>query len=93
MTNISTLVRAARHAQRLSQSQLAERANVDQSRVSRSESRDEVPRFETADRLLAAAGHRLYSAPTRHDATMRQPRPPRSALRSKLISPRLPSAI
>lgn len=67
MSNISTLVRSARRARGLTQSELAERARVSQSRVSRSESGDEDPRFATADRLLAAAGHRLYSAPTRRD--------------------------
>lgn len=67
MTDIGTLVRAARRSRGLTQHELAQRAQVDQSRVSRSESRDEDPRFATADRLLAGAGHRLYSAPTRRD--------------------------
>lgn len=67
MTDIATLVRAARRSRGLTQLELAQRARVDQSRVSRSESRDEDPRFATADRLLAGAGHRLYSAPTRRD--------------------------
>lgn len=67
MANATTLVRAARRSARLTQAQLAERARVDQSRVSRSESGDEDPRFATLDRLLAAAGHRLYAAPTRRD--------------------------
>lgn len=82
MSNISTLVRAARHTHGLTQSQLANRARVDQSRVSRSESRDEDPRFGTADRLLAAAGHRLYSAPTRRDDAATAAEGIREALRS-----------
>ena len=54
MANASTLVRAARRSRRLTQEQLADRAQIDQGGVSRSEcGRD--------------AGHRLYSAPTRRD--------------------------
>jgi transcriptional regulator with XRE-family HTH domain len=62
----SILVRAARKSQRLTQQQLADRAHVDQGRVSRSENGREAE-FSTIERLLAGAGHRLYSAPTRRD--------------------------
>lgn len=66
MTVASTLIRAARKSRRLTQQQLAERSRVDQGRVSRSESgRDSE--FSTIERLLAGAGHRLYSAPTQRD--------------------------
>jgi len=66
MSGASTLVRAARKSRRLTQQQLAERARVDQGRVSRSESGRDAE-FSTIERLLAGAGHRLYSAPTRRD--------------------------
>jgi transcriptional regulator with XRE-family HTH domain len=66
MVNASTLVRAARKSRRLTQWRLAEIANIDQGSVSRSE-RGRDADFSTIDRLLAGAGHRLYSAPTRRD--------------------------
>ncbi|WP_341953673.1 MULTISPECIES: helix-turn-helix transcriptional regulator [Microbacteriaceae] len=66
MANASTLVRAARKSRRLTQEQLAARSLIDQGSVSRSE-RGRDASFETIDRLLAGAGHRLYSAPTRRD--------------------------
>ena len=66
MANASTLVRAARKSRRLTQEQLAERARIDQAAISRSE-RGRDAEFSTVDRLLAGAGHRLYSAPTRRD--------------------------
>jgi transcriptional regulator with XRE-family HTH domain len=66
MTVASALVRAARKSRRLTQQQLAERARVDQGRVSRSESGRDAE-FSTIERLLAGAGHRLYSAPTQRD--------------------------
>lgn len=64
--NASALLRAARKSQRLTQGQLAERTDVDQASVSRVE-RGRAAEFTTVDRLLAGAGHRLYSAPTRRD--------------------------
>lgn len=66
MANASTLVRAARVSSGLTQVQLAERTRIDQATVSRSESGRDAE-FTTVDRLLAGAGHRLYSAPTRRD--------------------------
>ncbi|MFF2489007.1 helix-turn-helix domain-containing protein [Microbacterium sp. NPDC058062] len=66
MTAASTLVRAARKSRRLTQQQLAERAHLDQSSVSRSEGGRDAE-FSTIQRLLAGAGHRLYSAPTQRD--------------------------
>jgi transcriptional regulator with XRE-family HTH domain len=66
MTNASTLVRAARKSKQLTQEQLAQRARLDQASVSRSE-RGRDAEFRTVGRLLAGAGHRLYSAPTRRD--------------------------
>jgi transcriptional regulator with XRE-family HTH domain len=62
----STLVRAARKSRRLTQEQLARISRTDQGSVSRSE-RGRDADFSTIDRLLAGAGHRLYSAPTRRD--------------------------
>ncbi|GAA2231677.1 hypothetical protein GCM10009851_15810 [Herbiconiux moechotypicola] len=66
MADASTLIRAARRSRRLTQEQLAERAQLDQGSVSRSE-RGRDAGFSTIDRLLAGAGHRLYAAPTRRD--------------------------
>lgn len=66
MADASTLIRAARRSRRLTQEQLADRAQLDQGSVSRSE-RGRDAGFSTIDRLLAGAGHRLYSAPTRRD--------------------------
>lgn len=60
-------VHAARKSRGLTQKELALRAGVDQGRVSRSEDVRENPRFGTVERLLAAADHRLYAAPTRRD--------------------------
>lgn len=62
----STLLRAARKSRRLTQKQLAERTRIDQSQVSRSEGGRDAE-FATVERLLAGAGHRLYSAPTQRD--------------------------
>jgi transcriptional regulator with XRE-family HTH domain len=66
MAEASILVRAARRSRRLTQGQLADRAQIDQGSVSRSE-RGRDAGYSTIDRLLAGAGHRLYSAPTRRD--------------------------
>ena len=66
VTEPSTLVRAARKSRRLTQEQLATASRIDQASVSRSE-RGRDADFSTIDRLLAGAGHRLYSAPTRRD--------------------------
>lgn len=67
MSTAGITLRAARKSRKLTQAQLAVRAGVNQARVSRSERDDEVPRFDTVDRLLAGSGHRLYAAPTRRD--------------------------
>lgn len=64
MTDAATLVRAARKSRGLTQQRLAERTRIDQARISRSE-RGRDTDFSTVARLLAGAGHRLYSAPTR----------------------------
>lgn len=63
---ISALIRAARTSRGLTQQQLAGRARLDQSAVSRSEGGRDAD-FSTVERLLAGAGHRLYSAPTRRN--------------------------
>ncbi|WP_297743312.1 helix-turn-helix domain-containing protein [uncultured Tessaracoccus sp.] len=63
MADAGTLVRAARKSRGLTQQRLAERTRIDQARVSRSE-RGRGAEFSTVARLLAGAGHRLYSAPT-----------------------------
>ena len=72
MTDIATLVRSARRSRRLTQRELARRAGLPQSRVAVAENAHEDPRFDTASRLLAGAGHRLYAAATTRDdvATM-----------------------
>lgn len=62
----SAIIRAARKSQRLTQKQLADRTQIDQSRVSRSEGGRDIE-FGTVERLLAGTGHRLYSAPTQRD--------------------------
>ena len=67
MTKPGTVLRAARKSRHLTQEQLARRCGLDQARVSRSERDEETPGFDTVDRLLAGAGHRLYAAPTRRD--------------------------
>lgn len=64
MATASVLLRAARKSRRLTQQQIAERARVDQAAVSRAET-GRAADFATVDRILAATGHRLYSAPTR----------------------------
>lgn len=66
MTEAAILVRAARKSRGLTQQRLAERTRIDQARVSRSE-RGRDTEFSTVARLLAGAGHRLYSAPTQRD--------------------------
>lgn len=66
MADVGALLRAARKSGFLTQEQLAERARIDQASVSRSEAGRDAE-FRTIDRLLAGAGHRLYSAPTRRD--------------------------
>lgn len=66
MADAATLVRAARKSRGLTQQRLAERTRIDQARVSRSE-RGRDAEFSTVARLLAGAGHRLYSAPTQRD--------------------------
>jgi len=66
MVNVAALIRAARKSKRLTQVELADIARTDQGNVSRSESGRDAD-YSTVDRLLAGAGHRLYSAPTRRD--------------------------
>ena len=67
MADPARLLRSARKNRGLTQEALAARVGVDQARVSRSESGDESPRFETVDKLLAGTGNRLYAVPTRRD--------------------------
>lgn len=67
MTDIATLVRSARRSRRFTQRELARRAGLSQSRVAIAENAHEDPRFDTASRLLAGAGHRLYAAATTRD--------------------------
>jgi transcriptional regulator with XRE-family HTH domain len=55
----STLIREARKRAGLTQVQLAERAGVAQSVIARLERGDGNPTFETLERVLHAAGHRL----------------------------------
>lgn len=67
MADIAALVRSARRSRSLTQRELAQRTGLSQSRVAIVENAYEVPRFDTASRLLAGCGHRLYSAPTTRD--------------------------
>ena len=67
MAASAVFLRSARKRSRLSQSELAHRAGIDQAQVSRSENENESPKYESVDRLLSATGHRLYSLPTRRD--------------------------
>ena len=67
MTDIAALVRSARRSRRFTQRELARRAGLSQSRVAIAENAHEDPRFDTASRLLAGAGHRLYAAATTRD--------------------------
>jgi transcriptional regulator with XRE-family HTH domain len=67
VTNIATILRSARRVGRLTQRDLAHRAGVPQSRIALAERRREEPRFDTASRLLAGTGHRLYAAATTRD--------------------------
>jgi transcriptional regulator with XRE-family HTH domain len=55
----SVLIRNARKRAGLTQSQLAERAGVAQSVIARLERGGGNPTFETLERVLHAAGHRL----------------------------------
>lgn len=66
MSHASVLVRAARKSRGLTQRALADGGDLDQGQVSRFEQGRDAE-FSTIERLLAAAGHRLYSAPTRRD--------------------------
>lgn len=66
MSRASTLLRAARKSRGLTQVELAERSRVDQARISRFEQGREAE-YSTVERILAGAGHRLYSAPTQRD--------------------------
>jgi uncharacterized protein len=55
----SVLIRSARRSAGLTQSELAERAGVTQSVIARLERGGGNPTFETLERVLHAAGHRL----------------------------------
>ncbi len=67
MADIATLVRSARRSRGLTQRELSARSRLAQPRIALTEKRREDPRFGTAIRLLAGAGHRLYAAPTTRD--------------------------
>lgn len=67
MADIATLVRSARRSRGLTQRELSARSRLAQPRLALTEKRREDPRFDTATRLLAGAGHRLYAAPTTRD--------------------------
>jgi transcriptional regulator with XRE-family HTH domain len=54
-----TLLRKARQAAGLTQTELAERLETSQSVVARLESPRSNPRFRTLERAIAATGHRL----------------------------------
>lgn len=66
MTDVATILRTARKSKNLTQAELSRRTGIFQGDVSRYE-KGSKPSFSTVDRLLAASGHRLFSAPTRRD--------------------------
>jgi len=55
----SVLIREARRQAKLTQAELAERAGTTQSTIARLERGGGNPTFETLERVLHAAGHRL----------------------------------
>jgi transcriptional regulator with XRE-family HTH domain len=55
----SVLIREARREAKLTQTELAERAGTTQSTIARLERGGGNPTFETLERVLHAAGHRL----------------------------------
>lgn len=55
----SVLIREARRQAKLTQAQLAERAGTSQSTIAKLERGGGNPTFETLERVLHAAGHRL----------------------------------
>jgi transcriptional regulator with XRE-family HTH domain len=67
VSDVATLVRAARRSRKLTQRELSRRSRLPQPRVALTEKRREDPRFATVTRLLAGSGHRLYTAPTTRD--------------------------
>ncbi|MFE5672613.1 helix-turn-helix domain-containing protein [Agromyces sp. NPDC056523] len=63
----ATLIRTARRSRRLTQAALGRRASLTQSHLSLIEGERQNPSFETVERALAAAGHRLIAVPTVRD--------------------------
>jgi transcriptional regulator with XRE-family HTH domain len=61
------LIRTARRNAQLTQGELGRRANIDQSRISKAEAGNQVPTFDSVERLLRSAGCRLISVPTTRD--------------------------
>ncbi|QAY72034.1 XRE family transcriptional regulator [Agromyces protaetiae] len=59
-----TLIRTARRNRRLTQDGLGRRARLSQSHISLIEGERQNPSFETVERALGAAGHRLIAVPT-----------------------------
>ncbi|MCD2443109.1 helix-turn-helix domain-containing protein [Agromyces sp. SYSU K20354] len=62
-----TLVRSARKSRRLTQANLGRRAHLTQSHLSLIEGDRQNPSFETVERALRGAGHRLVAVPTLRD--------------------------
>jgi transcriptional regulator with XRE-family HTH domain len=62
-----TLVRSARKSRRLTQASLGRRAHLTQSHLSLIEGDRQNPSFETVERALRGAGHRLIAVPTLRD--------------------------
>lgn len=65
----STFIRSARRRKNLGQRELGRRARISQSQLSLIESDKQNPAFETVEKILKSAGHRLVAIPTsREDA-------------------------
>ncbi len=61
--NSAQLIHSAREAAGLTQAELAERSGTSQATISSYERRTKAPTAETLERVLAAAGRRLVTAP------------------------------
>jgi transcriptional regulator with XRE-family HTH domain len=61
------VVRSARRRRRLGQRELGQRARVTQSQLSQIEGEKSAPLYETVERILRGAGHRLIAVPTVRD--------------------------
>lgn len=66
----ANVIRSARRLKKLNQRELGRRAHISQSRLSLIEGNKQTPAFDTVERILKGAGHRLIAVPTtREDAS------------------------